>query len=317
MNRIDRLSAILIQLQSRRVVRAQDIADRFEISLRTVYRDMKSLEEGGIPLIGEAGQGYSLADGYRLPPVTFTRDEAMAFITAEKLVGQLTDELNGASYQSAMYKVKAVLKTTEKDYLSAMESRIEVLKAKRAPHIRAGINPLQTILAGIAEKKVISLNYFSYYRQQHTQREVEPVGIFFLDNYWHLVAWCRSRQDYRDFRFDRMTNIHLTPAAFDDRHPTLKTYLDSQYQERNLQKIVICVDKKAALHLGEQRYYHGYIDEAETPKGIEMTFLTSNHIEGFVRWFISFADYATITEPDSLRERVHLILAQALKKLQP
>lgn len=314
MNRVDRLSAILIQLQSRRVVKAQDIADRFDISLRTVYRDMKALEEGGIPLIGEAGQGYSLADGYRLPPVTFTRDEAMAFITAEKLVGQLTDELNGASYQSAMYKVKAVLKNTEKDYLSAMESRIEVLQARRRPHLRAGINPLQTILAGIAEKKVISLHYFSYYRQQQTQREVEPVGVFFLDNYWHLVAWCRSRQAYRDFRFDRMTNIHLASAEFEDRHPTLKIYLDGQYQERNLQKIVICVDKKAALHLGEQRYYHGYIDETETPEGMEMTFLTSNHTEGFVRWFISFADYAQIVEPASLRERIYHILSESLKK---
>ena len=72
MNRIDRISAILIQLQTRRVVKAQDIADRFGISLRTVYRDVKSLEEAGIPVIGEAGVGYSLVDGYRLPPIMFS-----------------------------------------------------------------------------------------------------------------------------------------------------------------------------------------------------------------------------------------------------
>src|ERR1700712_437955 len=117
MNRIDRVSAILIQLQSRRVVKAIDIADRFGISLRTVYRDVKTLEEAGIPIIGEAGVGYSIMDGYRLPPVMFTREEATAFLTAEKFVEKLTDTSTTAQYQSAMYKVKAVLRSSEKDAL--------------------------------------------------------------------------------------------------------------------------------------------------------------------------------------------------------
>src|SRR5882762_2366702 len=117
MNRIDRISAILIQLQSRRVTKAQDIADRFAISLRTVYRDVKALEEAGIPIIGEAGVGYSIMDGYRLPPVMFTQEEAIAFLTAEKFVEKLTDASTTEHHKSAMYKVRAILKTTEKDML--------------------------------------------------------------------------------------------------------------------------------------------------------------------------------------------------------
>src|SRR5690349_10664094 len=117
MNRIDRVSAILIQLQSKKIVKAQHIATRFNVSLRTVYRDIKSLEEAGIPLAGEAGVGYSLMDGYRLPPVMFTREEAIAFLTAEKLVEKLTDETNGKNYKSAMYKIRAVLRSAEKDLL--------------------------------------------------------------------------------------------------------------------------------------------------------------------------------------------------------
>src|SRR6187402_3596094 len=120
MNRIDRISAILIQLQSRRVVKASDIAERFGISLRTVYRDVKTLEEAGIPLIGEAGIGYSIMDGYRLPPVMFTREEATAFLTAEKFVENLTDASTTTHYKSAMYKVRAVLKNTEKELLEGM-----------------------------------------------------------------------------------------------------------------------------------------------------------------------------------------------------
>ncbi|MEO6304683.1 MAG: HTH domain-containing protein, partial [Bacteroidia bacterium] len=117
MNRIDRVSNILIQLQSKRIVKAQDIASRFDISLRTVYRDIRTLEEAGIPLIGEAGVGYSIMDGYKLPPVMFTLEEATAFLTAEKLVEKLTDGSTKKSYRSAMFKVRSILRASEKDYL--------------------------------------------------------------------------------------------------------------------------------------------------------------------------------------------------------
>jgi predicted DNA-binding transcriptional regulator YafY len=307
MNRIDRLSAILIQLQSRRTVKAQDVADRFAISLRTVYRDIRALEEAGVPVIGEAGHGYSLADGYRLPPVMFTREEAVAFITAEKLVEKLTDEVNGTHYQSAMYKVRSVLRTAEKEYLAAMDNRIEVLKSRTQRRDANEVRPLQTILSAISEKRVLKLNYYSHYRQQHTERCIEPVGTFYLDNYWHLIAFCQTRLDYRDFRFDRMTDLVITDKRFDDRHPTLKQYLDQIYEERNLESVVLTVQKEASLHLGEQKYYHGYIDETETANGVEMSFLTAS-LEGFARWYMMFADYATIVKPVALKERVKSIV---------
>jgi len=83
--RFDRIVEILIQLQSKRVVKAQELADRFDVSLRTIYRDIKSLEQAGVPLIGEAGMGYSIMDGYRLPPVSFSKEEALCFVATEKL----------------------------------------------------------------------------------------------------------------------------------------------------------------------------------------------------------------------------------------
>ena len=91
LNRLDRLHAILTHLQSKKRVRAQEVADRFQISLRTVYRDVKALEESGVPVIGEAGSGYSIMEGYRLPPVMFTQEEASALIMGAKLADQLTD----------------------------------------------------------------------------------------------------------------------------------------------------------------------------------------------------------------------------------
>ena len=244
MNRIDRLSAILIQLQSQRVVKAQDIADRFEISLRTVYRDVKALEEAGIPLIGEAGVGYSLVDGYRLPPVMFTREEATAFLTAEKLVERLADSAISTDYKSAMYKIKSVLKTGEKDYLQNIDSHIEVLKNRRQLQSKSDLNLLPVILRSISEKKALSINYFTHYRQENSQRCVEPLGVIYMENYWHLIAFCRMRNAVRDFRMDRISDLSITNDSFLQQHPSLQEYLKREKKEKELHEVVLHVNKR-------------------------------------------------------------------------
>jgi len=312
MNRIDRISAILIQLQSRRVVKASDIADRFGISLRTVYRDVKTLEEAGIPLIGEAGVGYSIMDGYRLPPVMFTRDEAAAFLTAEKLMEKLTDPLSDENYKSAMYKIRSVLKTADKDFLENMDGHIEVYRSRRVEPGKNDNNPLQLILKGIAQRNVIAMNYFASYTQQESERCIEPVGVFYLENYWHLIAWCRLRNDYRDFRLDRIANISLLDEQFKTLHPKLKEFIARSAKEKNLQTVVIRVEKKTLHYINEQKYYNGFVSEYEIGGMVEMTFLTE-FVEGFARWVMMYGDTAEVISPDSLKDRIsHLcgIIAQ-------
>jgi predicted DNA-binding transcriptional regulator YafY len=303
MNRIDRISAILIQLQSRRVVKASDIADRFNISLRTVYRDVKTLEEAGIPLIGEAGVGYSIMDGYRLPPVMFTREEATAFLTAEKLMEKLTDPSSDENYKSAMYKIRSVLRMAEKDYLDNIDGHIEVLRSRRSSGVKLDLNPLQIILRGIGERTVLSIHYFAMHSQQRTERCIEPVGVFYQDNYWHLIAWCRLREDYRDFRLDRISNISLTGERFRTQHPNLNEYISRSARERNLQQVVMRVEKRIVPYLNEQKYYNGFVSEREVDDMVEMTFLTE-YIEGFVRWMMMYGDTAVIVSPEELRTKV-------------
>jgi len=312
MNRIDRISAILIQLQSRRVVKASDIAERFNISLRTVYRDVKTLEEAGIPLIGEAGVGYSIMDGYRLPPVMFTKEEATAFLTAEKFVETLTDASTAAQYKSAMYKVRAILKTTEKDLLESMNDKIEVIKGVHIPEM-ANTDHIQTILHSISQKQVLSLNYFAQHSQEHTKRYVEPIGIFFMSGYWHLIAYCRLRKAYRDFRVDRIKNLVVTDEVYTEEHPSLKDYIAQKTEEKVLDAVVILVDKDAHPHLEHQKYYSGFVSEKPVGDMMEMTFLTSS-LEGFAHWYMMFGQSAEIVSPDSLREKVRDITEKLLQR---
>ncbi|HTE02247.1 MAG TPA: YafY family protein [Mucilaginibacter sp.] len=315
MNRIDRISAILIQLQSRRVVKASDIAERFGISLRTVYRDVRTLEEAGIPLIGEAGVGYSIMDGYRLPPVMFTREEAAAFLTAEKLMEKLTDPLSDENYKSAMYKIRSVLRMADKDFLENMDGHIEVFQSRRVPDSKYDSNPLQLALKAIAQKSVLAIHYFASYSQQESMRSIEPVGVFYQDNFWHLIAWCRLRNDYRDFRLDRISDINLLDERFTNVHPNLKEYIASQAKEKNLQTVVIRVEKKILPYLNDQKYYNGFVSEQEVDGMVEMTFLTE-FLEGFVRWMMMYGDVAEIINPPDLKKKVSEISAIIHKRNQ-
>ncbi|GGG99637.1 helix-turn-helix transcriptional regulator [Mucilaginibacter phyllosphaerae] len=312
MNRIDRISAILIQLQTRRIVKAGDIAAKFNVSLRTIYRDVRSLEEAGVPIIGEAGVGYSLVEGYRLPPVMFTREEATAFLTAEKFMEKMTDASTSAQYRSAMDKVRAILKTTEKDLLESIDGSIEVLKSQTQRRVNNN-NHIQTILNGIAHKKILCIDYMAGYTQTKTNRHIEAVGIFYLDSYWHLIAYCRMRKDYRDFRLDRILQIQETDLVFEGNHPALKDYLAQTASEHQLETIVIKVESKIINFINEQRYYHGFVSEKQTGNFTEMTFLTVS-IEGFVRWLMMFGDHAEIMAPQKVKDKVSEIAEAILKR---
>jgi predicted DNA-binding transcriptional regulator YafY len=314
MNRIDRVSAILIQLQSRRIVKAIDIAGRFNISLRTVYRDIKTLEEAGVPLIGEAGVGYSIMDGYRLPPVMFTQQEATAFLTAEKIVENMTDASTVTHYKSAMYKVRSVLKTPEKILLENIDATIEVLKS----HSQLQVNDkdhIQTLLTSIAQKKVLTIDYCANHNKQTTIRNIEPIGVFYKESRWHLVAFCRLRNEYRDFRVDRIDQILVTNITFERKHLTLKAYIAQTAREQQLELVIIKVELSKSSHLEYQKYYSGFISEKIIDDQIEMTFLTTS-LEGFARWFMMFGDQAEIISPESLKDRVAALATSISRKLE-
>jgi len=315
MNRIDRLTAILVQLQSKRVVKAQEIADKYKLSLRTVYRDIKALDEAGVPIIGEAGIGYSIMEGYRLPPVMFTKEEATAFLTAEKLVEKLTDESTKKNYSTAMLKVKAVLRLTEKDYLEDMEHHIEVIENQYVPKRRNDTIHLQNVLQSIAQKNVLQLDYFANHNQQKTIRDVEPVGIYYLGEYWYMVAYCRLRRDYRTFKFSSINKLTITDELFKQEHPSLKTFLNKESKEKNLQTVILLINRSIIHYFGDQKYYNGFVSQKEIGDKIEMTFLTAS-LNGFARWYMLFGDQADIVQPNELRDIVKNVLSDISQKVK-
>ena len=315
MNRIDRLAAILIQLQSRPLIKAQDIADKFSISLRTVYRDVKALEEAGVPIIGEAGTGYRLMEGYKLPPVMFNMDEATALLTASKLVQSKTDAGISKHYIAALDKIRAILRHSEKDHIEEIDNHIAVMAHPAIVYQPQAELYLQSILKAIGSSLVIEINYVSLEKNEATRRKVEPVGIYYLGSHWYLIAFCQLRKDYRNFRTDKITQLNITNESNSKTHPTLQSFIAQMSAEREVQKVVIDVEPGIVKYLGEQKYYNGFVKEEKAGDYVRMTFLTGS-LMGFSRWFMLYGDHAKIVEPLELNDMISGIAENILKKIE-
>lgn len=310
MNRIDRLTAILIQLQTKRVVRAEEIADRFEISLRTVYRDVKALMEAGVPIGSEAGKGYFIVDGYHLPPVMFTQNEASALMLAGKLVEKMTDKSIRDSFESALLKIKSVLHDAEKDHLENLQSHIEVWKMPKQEN-EFPDHFLTDIQHAVVQKEVTRIEYFSGYNEEHTTREVEPIGLFYYGAAWHLIAWCRLRNGYRDFRADRIKTLIKTNQHFDARNLfTLKEYLATVIQgNREVEKVVVLFDRSVVRYIGNTKYHYGFVSEEDCDDRVRMTFLTS-FMHSLCRWLLMYGNHIEIEFSDKAKEKMNELVEE-------
>jgi predicted DNA-binding transcriptional regulator YafY len=313
LNRFDRIVAMLIHLQSGRVVKAQELADRFQVSLRTVYRDVKSLEVLGVPVIGEAGVGYSLMEGYRLPPVMFTREEAGSFVAAEKLMQKFSDKTLANAYESAMFKIKSVLRNSAKGHIAALETRISIEPTQELFNEHTP-DALGIIMESLAEKRQLSILYQSFHGDETTERLIEPVGLFNENNFWYVMAYCHLRKDYRQFRTDRIFQIGKTQLPFTGEHGQVDEYRKKQAPVEKT-KVILRVHKTIVKYLRSGRKYYGFVSEKEVGDRVEMTFFTNSPEEGLARWYLMFGDMAEIVSPESFRSRVNELLEKTRANL--
>ncbi len=313
--RFDRILAIMVQLQSKKVVTAQELADRFEVSLRTIYRDIRSLELAGIPIYSEAGVGYSLVDGFRMTPTLFTKEEALSFGVAEKLMTNYLDKNLSGQFSSALYKMKAMLRTTDKAVVSTVESKL-LMRSKLELFNQDVPEGLSLLFQSISMRLCLSISYQSVEAVAPSVREVEPVGVFHENTYWYFVAYCHLRCDYRQFRLDRVYLVELTQRSFERQHQPLEFYLESQKTSEIPEvKVRISVEMDVVKYLKWERDYYGFESEIEREGRMEMTFRCTEVKSGFARWFMMFGDKAQILEPESLKQTVRELLAGNLSNL--
>lgn len=311
MNRTDRLNAILLHLQSKRVVTAQELAERFNISVRTVYRDIRAIEEGGVPILGEAGLGYSLDKNYHLPPVHLDSQEALALMIGGKLVGDLPDQETRNSYASALLKIRAILPHPDKDKLERWENTIQVMPRSRAPDQQGRSENISLIQQALLHARVVMMTYYSHYRQDSSLREVEPIGLLYYSHQWHLIAWCRWRKAYRDFRLDRIQAIEVLQQQFNshERH-SIEEYLTVLKQQQPFQTLTVQFHRSALAYIAEYRYNMGFIAEQDIDENWqEMQFVMSD-LEYFSRWLLMYTDSVRVVGPQTLVDKMQELFTE-------
>lgn len=225
MNRIDRLMGIVTALQSKKYLSAEQIAEHFGISVRTVFRDLRAMGEIGVPIGFEAGKGYYITDGYFLPPVSLTMEEANTLALLEPLVERFADKSVQQHFATALSKIKMVLGNTQRKNFERIQAQTANFIPEMYVHLLPDTGYLTTIQNAIVQKNILRIEYETP-GGESSVREVEPIGLTFYSLNWHLIAWCHLRNDYRDFRTSRIQKLVMTMLPFRKTdHRTLQEYL--------------------------------------------------------------------------------------------
>jgi predicted DNA-binding transcriptional regulator YafY len=210
MRRADRLFQIVQLIRGRRLTTATWLAQRLEISKRTVYRDVADLQRQGVPIEGAAGVGYRLGKGFDLPPLMFSTDEAQALVAAVRIAQAWLDPKLAASSQDALSRVMSVLPAAAR---TAAESLLVMVPP-------VGLEPgvqhlLQQLREAAQAKRVCQIAYRDAAEMRST-RKVRPLGVFYWGKVWTLAAWCESRHAFRNFRIDRVEELKVSDMVFSD-----------------------------------------------------------------------------------------------------
>ncbi len=302
MNHIERLNAILIHLQSKRIVRASEIAERFEISLRTVYRDIRALEESGVPIGAEAGVGYFLMENYKLPPVMFTKEEASALLFGEKLIEKMSDTIMKEQFCSALFKIKAILNPEEKDRLEKLHDRIAVLNFTSS-YENFNRLYLSEIQQALVTKQVLEIDYQAAYGAPATKRMVEPIGLCNYSTRWHLFAWCRLRGEYRDFRLDRIHELRISSENFKGKqHISMDEFIRKINVISDSANISLLVQTDRINRIAESKYWYGFTEEEKIDEQTSRLRFSNNELRGFATWIISSGSFAKVEAPEELKQ---------------
>jgi predicted DNA-binding transcriptional regulator YafY len=217
MNRTDRLLAIILELQDRKQLRAQDLAAIFEVSKRIVYRDIQALSEAGVPLISVTGQGYALMEGFFLPPVSFNADEAFMLVLGSQVMAQYFDAQYRLAAQSARRKIEAVLPTELRRQVESLQDQINFFAAGNA---NSSLNHdyVRLLRQAIIERRTVRLTYRRRFSQTdespQSVREVDPYSLIYRATAWYLFGYCHLRQETRHFRLDRIEDLQPLNKTF-------------------------------------------------------------------------------------------------------
>lgn len=296
MKHTDRRLAIVLELETKEWQRAADLAATFGVSRRTIYRDMDALSEAGLPIVAVPGKGYRLYEGFFLPPLTLTSDEAVLLLLG---IDAVADGL-GINYQAAARAVRAKLEAILPDRLRGEVTTLQ--NSLRFVPVNAFDDPaeqqgLQVLRRALADGHAVRFRYEEAGADAHT---VHPYGLVHIGGAWHLVGYHQERQRVRHFRLRAMTALDLLAETF-ERPPGYRRPPEDAAAQRDL-VVHVRFDVEVAPWVHEAR--SAYITEIEErEEGLYVTLKVQRETE-VLPWLLSWGAHAHVLAPPSLQHRL-------------
>lgn len=302
MKRTDRMLALILELQANGWQRAEDLADRFGVSRRTIYRDMTAMAESGVPVVSEPGRGFSLVEGYFLPPLHLTEDEAILMLLGADYVAQAFDEQYEQIATSAMQKIRLVLPSHIEQKADELLDCFRFVATQPERQQSAG-DTLRMLRRAIVESRTVNITYYSrplvHDDAHYTERDIDPYALAFVNRIWYIVAFCRLRNDLRHFRLDRIGDITLLPSRF-ERPPGFVP--EGPTLGNNPETVRLLFDNQIARWVEEDMPYN--TDRIEhTAEGLMMT-IKVRRVEDILQWVLGWGSRVRVLEPEHLRQRI-------------
>ncbi|MGB8272129.1 MAG: YafY family protein [Priestia megaterium] len=314
MNKTDRLLAIVLELQRKEVVRAEDLATLFETSVRTIYRDIQALSEVGVPIIGAPGTGYSLMEGYFLPPIGFTVPEAVSLLIGTDFIEQRFDDDYRVRAQAARGKIEAILPASIRNETSRVRKAMRLLISDKQVRQSKEKEYLEKIRRAILDVQKISFHYAKRLADsegnRHSVRTVAPYGLVLVQGSWMLVARCDLRQEIRHFRLSRMTELINLEERFElPAHFNLREYTPPD--DRHL--IVRLRFNHDIADKVKESNYHYMEDMEEHQDGLHVV-LRVHQLDELLQWVLGWGAGVIVLEPESFRNRIREETKKMLKR---
>ncbi len=290
--KIDRLMGIITILLQNGKTTAPYLAERFEVSRRTILRDLDTLCQAGIPIITEQGGrgGISIMEGYQLDRSLLTADELQRLIAGLKSINSVSKESKPDSL---------LLKLAPNKTIAALADCIMI---DLSSHYRDSLSEkISLIKEAITSRRLIFFDY--YYRKGQVKRKVEPYFVVFKWTAWYVLGWCIERANFRLFKLNRLWDLSITDEVFMPREVPLETIsLDNALPDQN--KIEILFDRSVRFRLIEDYGLHCY---TETDRGLLMKLNYTNR-ENAIAWVLSFGDQAEVLAPPDVRDEIAAIV---------
>jgi predicted DNA-binding transcriptional regulator YafY len=297
MNRTDRLLAIVLELQGTRRCRAEDLAATFETSKRTIYRDIEALCEAGVPIVAVPGQGYSLMEGYFLPPLTFSADEAAMLLLGSDVMVQSFDAQYRLAAVGAARKIEAVLPHPLAANVATLRESIHFVQSRH----EAGDEMLPLLRRAIADRTRVQFTYHTRHRSdpagRSITREVDPYLLAHVGGAWYMRGHDHLRESVRTFRLSRMEGLSVLETTFE--RPVQLPIRAPGLDERPLE-VQILFDHEAARWVREAPSFFTVAEE-DVEDGLLVTLRVRGERD-VLPWLLGWGRHGRVIAPQSLRE---------------